>query len=51
MGKMAQYRRLIAAGCGGDVSPAEIDTLVGQLLETLENEQGQQARPVAAGVQ
>jgi hypothetical protein len=35
---MAQYRRLIAAGCGGDASAAEVDTLVGQLLETLENE-------------
>jgi hypothetical protein len=40
---MAQYRRLIAAGCGGDVNAPDIDTLVGQLLETLENESGRSA--------
>ncbi|KAL1411188.1 Transcription factor mbp1 [Vanrija albida] len=43
--KMAQYRRLIAAGCGGDVGPAEIDTVVDTLLESLENETGQTPTP------
>lgn len=41
---MAQYRRLIAAGCGGDISPNEIDEIVGQLLDMLENE-AQSGRP------
>lgn len=36
--KMSRYRHLIAAGCGGDVSAADVDTLVGQILETLEME-------------
>ena len=36
--KMGRYRHLIAAGCGGDVSAADVDTLVGQILETLEME-------------
>ncbi|BEJ16259.1 hypothetical protein CspHIS471_0508640 [Cutaneotrichosporon sp. HIS471] len=42
--KMAQYRRLISAGCGGDISPGEIDEIVGQLLDMLENE-AQSGRP------
>ncbi|TXT14339.1 uncharacterized protein COLE_00532 [Cutaneotrichosporon oleaginosum] len=42
--KMAQYRRLITAGCGGDINPGEIDDIVGQLLDMLENE-AQSGRP------
>ncbi|TDL29086.1 apses-domain-containing protein [Rickenella mellea] len=37
-GRMNQYRRLIAAGCGG-ISPAEVDGVLGMLLETLEAEE------------
>lgn len=43
---MAQYRRLITAGCGGDISPGEIDDIAGQLLDMLENE-AQSGRPAA----
>lgn len=52
--KMSRYRHLIAAGCGGDVSAADVDTLVGQILETLEMEaaaappQTPKAQPQAA---
>ena len=31
-GKMSEYRRLISAGCGG-VEPAEVDQVLGMLLE------------------
>ena len=31
-GRMGEYRRLIAAGCGG-VSPSEVDHVLGMLLE------------------
>ncbi|KIL68212.1 hypothetical protein M378DRAFT_158754 [Amanita muscaria Koide BX008] len=37
-GRMTEYRRLIAAGCGG-VSPSEVDQALGMLLETLESEE------------
>ncbi|KAH9950026.1 apses-domain-containing protein [Amylocystis lapponica] len=37
-GRMAEYRRLIGAGCGG-VPPGEVDNVVGMLLETLESEE------------
>ncbi|KDQ14235.1 hypothetical protein BOTBODRAFT_175018 [Botryobasidium botryosum FD-172 SS1] len=37
-GRMADYRRLIGAGCGG-VPPSEVDNVVGMLLETLEAEE------------
>jgi len=37
-GRMNQYRRLIGAGCGG-LSPAEVDEVLGMLLETLEAEE------------
>ncbi|KAJ2912206.1 hypothetical protein MD484_g8209, partial [Candolleomyces efflorescens] len=33
-GKMSEYRRLISAGCGG-VEPAEVDQVLGMLLEYL----------------
>ncbi|RXW25850.1 hypothetical protein EST38_g66 [Candolleomyces aberdarensis] len=33
-GKMSEYRRLISAGCGG-VEPAEVDQVLGMLLEHL----------------
>ncbi|EAU84310.2 transcription factor [Coprinopsis cinerea okayama7 len=36
-GRMSDYRRLIAAGCGG-LEPLEIDSVLGMLLETLEAE-------------
>ncbi|GBE79143.1 transcription factor [Sparassis latifolia] len=36
-GRMADYRRLIGAGCGG-VPPGEVDNVLGMLLETLESE-------------
>ncbi|KAF6762820.1 transcription factor [Ephemerocybe angulata] len=36
-GKMSEYRRLISAGCGL-VEPAEVDQVLGMLLETLEAE-------------
>ncbi|CAL1702195.1 unnamed protein product [Somion occarium] len=36
-GRMADYRRLISAGCGG-VPPSEVDNVIGMLLETLESE-------------
>lgn len=34
-GRMVEYRRLIAAGCGG-ISPEEVDGVVGMLLEVRE---------------
>ncbi|TFY56801.1 hypothetical protein EVJ58_g7412 [Rhodofomes roseus] len=37
-GHMAEYRRLIGAGCGG-VPPGEVDNVLGMLLETLEAEE------------
>ncbi|KAG2148129.1 apses-domain-containing protein [Suillus clintonianus] len=37
-GRMAEYRRLIGAGCGG-VMPSEVDNVIGMLLETLESEE------------
>ncbi|KAI0079676.1 apses-domain-containing protein [Panus rudis PR-1116 ss-1] len=37
-GRMADYRRLISAGCGG-VPTGEVDNVIGMLLETLENEE------------
>ncbi|OBZ71921.1 Cell division cycle-related protein res2/pct1 [Grifola frondosa] len=37
-GRMAEYRRLIGAGCGG-VPPGEVDSVLGMLLETLESEE------------
>jgi len=37
-GRMAEYRRLIGAGCGG-VPPGEVDNVLGMLLETLESEE------------
>ncbi|KAG5654676.1 hypothetical protein H0H81_009925 [Sphagnurus paluster] len=37
-GRMAEYRRLIGAGCGG-VPPSEVDHVLGMLLETLESEE------------
>jgi len=37
-GRMAEYRRLIGAGCGG-VPPSEVDNVVTMLLETLEAEE------------
>ncbi|KAF8558809.1 apses-domain-containing protein [Imleria badia] len=37
-GRMAEYRRLIGAGCGG-VPPSEVDNIIGMLLETLELEE------------
>ncbi|KAI0751315.1 apses-domain-containing protein [Daedaleopsis nitida] len=37
-GRMAEYRRLISAGCGG-IPPDEVDGVVGMLLETLEAEE------------
>ncbi|EJF63008.1 apses-domain-containing protein [Dichomitus squalens LYAD-421 SS1] len=37
-GRMAEYRRLISAGCGG-IPPEEVDGVVGMLLETLEAEE------------
>ncbi|KAI9063369.1 apses-domain-containing protein [Trametes sanguinea] len=37
-GRMAEYRRLISAGCGG-IAPEEVDGVVGMLLETLEAEE------------
>lgn len=37
-GRMADYRRLIGAGCGG-VPPGEVDNVLGMLLETLESEE------------
>lgn len=49
--KMAQYRRLVASSTGGDSDPAEMDTLVGQLLETLENEGTGRAPPPPAAAQ
>ncbi|KAH7888025.1 apses-domain-containing protein [Phlebopus sp. FC_14] len=36
-GRMAEYRRLIGAGCGG-VPASEVDNIIGILLETLESE-------------
>ncbi|KAF9222059.1 apses-domain-containing protein [Gyrodon lividus] len=56
-GRMAEYRRLIGAGCGG-VSPSEVDNIIGMLLETLESEEsstvstawnGTKVAPVPAG--
>ncbi|KAG8920656.1 hypothetical protein FRC02_000786 [Tulasnella sp. 418] len=35
---MAEYRRLIGAGCGG-VPPSEVDNVIGILLETLESDE------------
>ncbi|KAF5393976.1 hypothetical protein D9757_000333 [Collybiopsis confluens] len=37
-GKMADYRRLIGAGCGG-ILPSEVDSVLTMLLETLESEE------------
>ncbi|KAG6831865.1 hypothetical protein H0H92_006982 [Tricholoma furcatifolium] len=37
-GRMADYRRLIGAGCGG-LSPSEVDQVLSMLLETLESEE------------
>ncbi|THH08183.1 hypothetical protein EW146_g9077 [Bondarzewia mesenterica] len=37
-GKMNEYRRLIAAGCGG-IPPAEVDGVLAMLLESLESEE------------
>lgn len=37
-GRMAEYRKLIGAGCGG-VQPSEVDNVIGMLLETLESEE------------
>ncbi|KIJ32339.1 hypothetical protein M422DRAFT_213878 [Sphaerobolus stellatus SS14] len=37
-GRMPEYRRLIAAGCGG-ITPSEVDNVLGLLLETLESEE------------
>ncbi|KAI0002949.1 hypothetical protein BJV74DRAFT_876357 [Russula compacta] len=37
-GRMADYRRLIAAGCGG-VPTSEVDEVVSMLLESLESEE------------
>ncbi|KAJ7067961.1 transcription factor [Mycena amicta] len=37
-GRMGDYRKLIGAGCGG-VPPAEVDHVLGMLLETLESEE------------
>ncbi|RDX53094.1 apses-domain-containing protein [Lentinus brumalis] len=37
-GRMAEYRRLISAGCGG-IPAEEVDGVVGMLLETLEAEE------------
>ncbi|KAG9317631.1 hypothetical protein JVU11DRAFT_1841 [Chiua virens] len=56
-GRMAEYRRLIGAGCGG-VPPSEVDNVIGMLLETLESEEpsmatgawtGTKAGPMPAG--
>ncbi|KIJ70466.1 hypothetical protein HYDPIDRAFT_105198 [Hydnomerulius pinastri MD-312] len=56
-GRMAEYRRLIGAGCGG-VPPSEVDHIIGMLLETLESEEsstsstawsGTKAAPVPVG--
>jgi len=37
-GRMAEYRRLIGAGCGG-VPPEEVDNVISMLLESLESEE------------
>ncbi|KAG2051342.1 apses-domain-containing protein [Suillus hirtellus] len=37
-GRMADYRKLIGAGCGG-MQPSEVDNVIGMLLETLESEE------------
>ncbi|KDQ64897.1 hypothetical protein JAAARDRAFT_28551 [Jaapia argillacea MUCL 33604] len=37
-GRMAEYRRLIGAGCGG-IPPHEVDNVLGMLLESLEGEE------------
>ncbi|KAG2119054.1 apses-domain-containing protein [Suillus discolor] len=37
-GRMAEYRKLIGAGCGG-MQPSEVDNVIGMLLETLESEE------------
>ncbi|KAH9482482.1 Cell division cycle-related protein res2/pct1 [Psilocybe cubensis] len=54
-GRMGDYRRLIGAGCGG-IPPAEVDQVLGMLLETLESEEPSSSsiawsgsRPVAVG--
>ncbi|GLB33474.1 putative kilA-N [Lyophyllum shimeji] len=56
-GRMAEYRRLIGAGCGG-VPPSEVDQVLGMLLETLESEEPSSSstawgsggpKPIAAG--
>ncbi|RDB20449.1 Cell division cycle-related protein res2/pct1 [Hypsizygus marmoreus] len=54
-GRMAEYRRLIGAGCGG-VPPSEVDHVLGMLLETLESEEPSSsstawsgAKPTAGG--
>ncbi|KAG9034319.1 hypothetical protein FRB95_013355 [Tulasnella sp. JGI-2019a] len=46
-GKMAEYRRLIGAGCGG-VPPDEVDNVIGVLLETLEADEGSVGYPTVA---
>ncbi|PSR73589.1 hypothetical protein PHLCEN_2v10508 [Hermanssonia centrifuga] len=43
-GRMADYRRLIGAGCGG-VPPGEVDNVVTMLLETLESEEPSSSAP------
>ncbi|GJE84694.1 apses-domain-containing protein [Phanerochaete sordida] len=45
-GRMAQYRKLISAGCGG-VSPGEVDNVVKMLAETLESEESSTSTPWA----
>jgi len=57
-GRMTEYRRLIAAGCGG-IPTSEVDGVVSMLLESLESEEPnssvtwssttQLSRPVPAG--
>lgn len=49
-GRMAQYRKLISAGCGG-VPPSEVDNVVKMLAETLESEESSTSTPwVGAGL-
>lgn len=43
-GRMAQYRKLISAGCGG-VAPSEVENVVKMLVETLESEESNSATP------
>ncbi|KNZ79588.1 Cell division cycle-related protein res2/pct1 [Termitomyces sp. J132] len=48
-GRMAEYRRLIGAGCGG-VPPSEVDQVLGMLLETLESEESSSSSAVWSGL-